>query len=429
MQDIQATGLVNIQQVTSHNNPADIYTKCVTSPVLERHLRHNGIIELHIEEGKINYFHVLELAEQSEQYFSVTSDEDVEYTKVQQQRLKNGEYTRERRLRVQQKINKQMKQLFNNKQRKKNNKKLYLENKRCEAVHQADLAHKQSQLLLQHQDRAHHAHQAHLDHVMEEYRNDFGEDYIPFINMIDINSNEQLPRHRPRPEQQRQTALPRESGRTTTDIMADILLRKQQQLQPRSSSSHLGGDEGEGGEETSGRRVRSPSPVSTSATVEQSSQASETSMVTTTRRRHRPRTSIIVTTLFSLFYFMSVFTSKIEIQLPSYIISASESVHQLRGSSEAWSYLEYIEELAHPTVYFLEYVVSRAASDIGDVSGVPEGRPQPPSPPTSVYPLISAIVMGAQSCELMTITSRGTPTSITGYGAPPKSKGDFTVRL
>ena len=56
----------------------------------------------------------------------------------------NGEYTREQRLRVQQKINKQMKQLFNNKQKKKNNEKLYLENKRREAVHQADLEHKQS---------------------------------------------------------------------------------------------------------------------------------------------------------------------------------------------------------------------------------------------------------------------------------------------
>ena len=49
---IQATGLVNIQRVTSHNNPADGYTKCVTSPVLERHLRDNGIIELHIKEGR-----------------------------------------------------------------------------------------------------------------------------------------------------------------------------------------------------------------------------------------------------------------------------------------------------------------------------------------------------------------------------------------
>ena len=61
--------------------------------------------------------------------------------------------------------------------------------------------------------------------------------------------------------------------------------------------------------------------------------------------------------------------------------SASESVHQLYGTSEAWSYLEYIEELAHPTVYLLQYIVSR-----GDVSGVLGGRPQPPLPPTSVYP-------------------------------------------
>ena len=106
-----------------------------------------------------------------------------------------------------------------------------------------------------HQDRVHQAQhrEAHLDHMMEEYRHDLGEDYIPFIDMIDINSNEQLPRprHRPRPEQQHQTTLPHESGRTTADIMADILLRKQQQqrLQPRTSSPHLGGDEGEEKEE------------------------------------------------------------------------------------------------------------------------------------------------------------------------------------
>ena len=72
MQDIQTTGLVNIQKATSHNNPADICTKCVTSPVLERHLRHNGIIEVHIEEGEINYFHILEIAEQ---YFN--DDENI----------------------------------------------------------------------------------------------------------------------------------------------------------------------------------------------------------------------------------------------------------------------------------------------------------------------------------------------------------------
>ena len=105
----------------------------------------------------------------------------------------------------------------------------------------------------------------------------------------------------------------------------------------------------------------------------------------TTRRRHRPRTSIIVTTLFSIFYFVSVFTSKIDILLPSYLKSASESVHQLHSASEALSYLECIEELAHPAAYLLEYIMSRAPSDIGDISGVMGGRPQPPSPPTSVH--------------------------------------------
>ena len=56
--------------------------------------------------------------------------------------------------------------------------------------------------------------------------------------------------------------------------------------------------------------------------------------------------------------------------LPSYIKSASESVHQLYGTSEAQSYLDYLEELAHPTIYFVQYIMSRAASDIGDMSGV-----------------------------------------------------------
>ena len=41
---------------------------------------------------------------------------------------------REKRLRVQQKVNKQMKQLYLNKQKKKENKKLYLENKCREAT-------------------------------------------------------------------------------------------------------------------------------------------------------------------------------------------------------------------------------------------------------------------------------------------------------
>ena len=53
-----------------------------------------------------------------------------------------------------------------------------------------------------------------------------------------------------------------------------------------------------------------------------------------------------------------MFTSKIDILLPSYLKSASESVHQLYGASEALSYLEDIEELAHPAVYLLEYIMS-----------------------------------------------------------------------
>ena len=84
--------------------------------------------------GRINYFHILELAVQ---YVS-DSHEDIEHTA-------------EQRHPVQQKFRRQIKQLFNNKQRKKENKKQYLERKRREAAQQADIEHKRSQLLLQHQ--------------------------------------------------------------------------------------------------------------------------------------------------------------------------------------------------------------------------------------------------------------------------------------
>ena len=36
--------------------------------------------------------------------------------------------------------------------------------------------------------------------MMEEYSIDLSEDYVPFVNMININNNEQQPR--PRPELQ-----------------------------------------------------------------------------------------------------------------------------------------------------------------------------------------------------------------------------------
>ena len=112
----------------------------------------------------------------------------------------NIDYTKEQRLRAQQKFRRQIKQLFNNKQKKKENKRQYLNKKRPEAAQQVDIEHKQSQLLLQHQDRSHRVQpppdilktskderEEHLDLMMEDYKKDIGEDYIPFINMIDFN--------------------------------------------------------------------------------------------------------------------------------------------------------------------------------------------------------------------------------------------------
>ena len=66
---------------------------------------------------------------------------------------------------------------------------------------------------------------------MKECKEDLGEDYIPFISMIDFDSEHQpLPRL---PVLQPETTLPLNALRTTADIMADILVRKQQgQLRP-----------------------------------------------------------------------------------------------------------------------------------------------------------------------------------------------------
>ena len=88
---------------------------------------------------------------------------------------------------------------------------------------------------------------------MEEYRHDLGDDYIPFINMIDINSNEQLPRPRPEQQSHKQHYLMRVAEQQPTSWLTSCSGSSKQQLrvQHRTSSSHLGGDEGEGGEETS----------------------------------------------------------------------------------------------------------------------------------------------------------------------------------
>ena len=124
-----------------------------------------------------------------------------------------------------------MKQFFNNKQKKKENKKQYLVEKRRETTQQADIEHKQSQLLLQRQDLSHRAQkpqvilrtlkdkrEEHLDHMMEEYKKGLGR------RLHSLHEHDQLRRQwqqpRPRPEQQQQTTLPPESVRSTADIMA-----------------------------------------------------------------------------------------------------------------------------------------------------------------------------------------------------------------
>ena len=185
----------HIQRVTS----ADIYIKCVTSPVLERHLQPNGIIELHVEEGEINYFHILELAARG------INDSEHVISYIKEQRI----------------LTKQKSDIDSNNcsttSRRRGRSRSSTSKKRQEAAQQTDIELKQSKLLLE--DRAHRAPRSqsilktskdkkeeHLDYVMEEYKKDLGEEYILLINMIDLDNDEHQPR--PRPELQQQTTLP-----------------------------------------------------------------------------------------------------------------------------------------------------------------------------------------------------------------------------
>ena len=46
MQDLRQAGEVDIKRVTTRENPADIYTKLLPAPVLQKHLPQNGLLEL-----------------------------------------------------------------------------------------------------------------------------------------------------------------------------------------------------------------------------------------------------------------------------------------------------------------------------------------------------------------------------------------------
>ena len=52
IQDLRQAGEVDIKRVTTHENPADIYTKLLPAPVLQKHLPQNGLLELLDGEGE-----------------------------------------------------------------------------------------------------------------------------------------------------------------------------------------------------------------------------------------------------------------------------------------------------------------------------------------------------------------------------------------
>ena len=52
IQDLRQAGEVDIKRVTTHENPADIYTKLLPAPVLQKHLPQNGLLALLDGEGE-----------------------------------------------------------------------------------------------------------------------------------------------------------------------------------------------------------------------------------------------------------------------------------------------------------------------------------------------------------------------------------------
>ena len=52
IQDLRQAGEVDIKRVTTHENPADIYTKLLPAPVLQKHLPPNGLLALLDGEGE-----------------------------------------------------------------------------------------------------------------------------------------------------------------------------------------------------------------------------------------------------------------------------------------------------------------------------------------------------------------------------------------
>ena len=52
IQDLRQSGEVDIKRVTTHENPADIYTKLLPAPVLQKHLPQNGLLALLDGEGE-----------------------------------------------------------------------------------------------------------------------------------------------------------------------------------------------------------------------------------------------------------------------------------------------------------------------------------------------------------------------------------------
>ena len=58
IQDLRQAGEVDIKRVTTHENPADIYTKLLPAPVLQKHLPQNGLLALLDGEGEECMYHL-----------------------------------------------------------------------------------------------------------------------------------------------------------------------------------------------------------------------------------------------------------------------------------------------------------------------------------------------------------------------------------
>ena len=96
-QDLRQAGAVDIKRVTTHENPADIYTKLLPAPTLQKHLPQNGLLALLDGEGEEECMYYLKNKKHSK---SKDNDNNKAFGKLVQQHAQDRRAVQEAKCRT-----------------------------------------------------------------------------------------------------------------------------------------------------------------------------------------------------------------------------------------------------------------------------------------------------------------------------------------